>query len=97
MPAAASSIFSSSFTTGTQPPQPVPADVHAFSAGKSWHPSPTAARTAPAVTLLHEHSTAPSGMEPTPTDPAAPPPGATRDATLAGVGRSPRAIATSAS
>ena len=57
---------SSCFTVGRQPPQVVPALVHAFTEAMSHAPAAIAPQMAPFVTALHEHTSASSGSEPAP-------------------------------
>src|SRR5690554_4461243 len=59
MPERSSSVPTIFFTSGKHEPHDVPALVHSLTPARSVHPcSVTAARTVPAVTLLHEHTVA---------------------------------------
>src|SRR5262249_46648875 len=60
LPAAASSAFSRSVTSGMQPPQPVPALVVFLRSARLQVPARTALQICPLVTLLHEHTCAAS-------------------------------------
>ena len=61
-PLRASSAPTSFFTRGRHEPHAAPARVHAFTPATSVQPSSvTAQRIVPAVTLLHEHTSASSG------------------------------------
>src|SRR5437867_2456571 len=83
---------------GMHPPQPVPAPVHDLIDATSVHPCPLMAeQIVSLVTLLHEHTVAVPGIEPTPTVGAESPIGATSPPSDDGVSRSPRAMAASAS
>src|SRR6478736_2084415 len=64
-PAAASSLFNRSVTSGTHPPHPVPAFVHDFSSPSVVRPlSRMAWQICPLLTLLHEQIWALSGRLP---------------------------------
>ena len=61
-PLRASSVPTSFLTSGRHEPHAAPARVHAFTPATSVQPSSvTAQRIVPAVTLLHEHTSASSG------------------------------------
>ena len=75
-PVFASSVRSSFATSGTHEPHCVPARVQVFSGPISEHPSAVIAlRIVPAVTVLHEQTSAESGSSPVS---GASPPGAER-------------------
>src|SRR3978361_831005 len=63
-----------SFTSGTQPPQPVPALVHFFISSIPQAPSLTAEHITSLLTASHEHISASSGKLITPAPSAASPP-----------------------